>query len=234
MLYKPPLILLYHKIKEVSAGGTLCVTPTDFQNHMQYLLENSFSIIPFYDIINEPFLNDKRVVITFDDGYKNNYLSAYPILTKFKIPATIFIVAGLVGQRSLWDEKNGWPSDELLSWPQVEEMARSGIIIIGSHSQNHYHLTKMGWPVDLWREIYHSKKTIEERIHKKVLFFSYPFGRCNILIRQMVKLAGYAAACGTNLPDAGVVDIYNLPRLEINTAVGPLDKFANLIKKYLN
>lgn len=233
MCYKPPLILLYHKIKEIDPGSTLCVAPTDFQRHIKHLLENSFSIVPFYDIINKPFSETKRVVITFDDGYKDNYLNAYPILTELKIPATIFIVVGLIGQKSIWDEKNGWPSDELLTWIEVEDMSRNGITI-GSHSRNHYHLTKMGWLVDIWCEIHHSKKITEERIHKKVLFFSYPFGRSNILIRQMVRMAGYAAACGTDLPDGRAADIYKLPRLEINTAVGPVDKFANLIKKYLN
>lgn len=232
MLSKCPLILLYHKIKEPDLNSTLCVRPNDFKLQIKYLLENNFRIVSLYDIINE-LPQRKTVAITFDDGYANNYLNAYPHLLEFKIPATIFMVAGLTGQKSIWDEKNGRPSDELLSWLQVREMAQNNISI-GSHSFCHDYLTKIKWWPNIWRQVKHSKKIIEREIGKKILFFSYPFGRSNRLIRQMVKAAGYEAACGTALPNGKRVDIYNLPRLEVNTSVGPIDKFSELIRKHLN
>ncbi len=233
MQYKPPLILLYHKIKDLDSKSTLCVTPRDFEGHIKHLLENNFYFISFYDILNKVQFKTKTVAVTFDDGYRNNYLSAYPVLVKFKIPATIFVVTGLIGQNSIWDEKDGWPSDELLSWPEVIEMSQKGIGI-GSHSHSHYYLTKMKWWPSIWHQIRYSKEVIEQKINKKVLFFSYPFGRSNNLIRQMVKAAGYEAACGTALPNTERADIYNLPRLEINTPVSSIDKFSGLIRRYLN
>lgn len=228
MRCKPPLILLYHKIKEVDSKSSLCVTPADFKAHLKYLLKNNFHIISFYDILSNLKFDTKTAVITFDDGYRNNYLSAYPVLAEFKIPATIFIVTGLIGQRSIWDEKDGWPSDELLTWPEIKEMDQKGIVI-GSHSHNHYYLTKMKWWPNIWHQVKYSKKIIEEKLNKKVLFFSYPFGRSNVLIRQMVKKAGYLAACGSSLANNKPADIYNQLRLEINTANSPIDKFVNLI-----
>ncbi len=203
--------------------------PADFKEHIKYLLENNYRFVSLYDIINN--FEAKTVALTFDDGYKNNYLNAHSVLTEFKIPATIFIVAGLIGQKSLWDEKDGWPSDELLSWPEIKEMARNSINI-GSHSLNHTRLTKEKlWP-KIWAEIKFSKKVIEKEISHEVLFFSYPFGRSNFLIQQMVKWAGYSSACGNSLPDNQSVNLYNLPRIEVATADSPLDKFSNLIERY--
>lgn len=232
MSYSLPLILLYHKIKELEPKSSLCVPASDFRRHIAYLLENNFHVVSLHDIITQLSQN-KTVAITFDDGYRNNYLEAYPVLAEFKIPATVFIVAGLVGKKSIWDEENGWPSDELMNWPQIKEIGGNNISI-GSHSLNHINLTKIKWWPNIWREINYSKRTIEEKTEKKVLFFSYPFGKSNILIRQMVRKAGYVAACGTGWPNDRPRDLYNLPRLEINTDNGPMDKFISLMAKYVN
>jgi glycosyltransferase involved in cell wall biosynthesis len=99
----------------------------------------------------------------------------------------------------------------------IKKIPKAFLLIAGENTQENY------------------KKIIEQEINKKVLFFSYPFGRSNTLVRQIVRMAGYSAACGTNLPGSEVkADIYNLLRLEINTAASSVDDFSDLIKKYSN
>jgi peptidoglycan/xylan/chitin deacetylase (PgdA/CDA1 family) len=146
----------------------------------------------------------KTIVLTFDDGFYNNYTYAYPLLRKYNMPATIFIVTG-------WLETPGY-----LGWGEVKEMSDSGIITIGSHTINHFELIKLNSD-DLEREIKESKSILENRLGKRVDLFCYPKGEFNKKVHDAVKDAGYICAAGTNPGRAGYSnDIFAIKRVKIS------------------
>lgn len=130
-------------------------------------------------------LPSKTIAITFDDGYENNYTSAYPVLKKFGLQATIFIIPAMIG------------TDGYLTWDQVIEMSESGFIAIGSHTMTHSWLPAQ--PAQKQdSEIRDSKFAIKSHLNKEVGAFSYPLGAFNKDVREKVINAGYKIAVATN------------------------------------
>lgn len=119
-------ILVYHCVGDNPAapdGDALFVTKENFEKQMIFLKNMGYTTI-FAKDLNNP-LPRRPIVLTFDDGYENNYTEAFPILQKYKMKATIFVVGGMI-------EEPG--KLKRLSWDQMKEMEQSGIIDIQSHT----------------------------------------------------------------------------------------------------
>lgn len=203
--YVPP-ILMYHKIDYNYMQSKLSVSPESFERQMR-LLSKKYKVLPLekmVKLIAEGKREKKVVAITFDDGYENNYLYAYPILLKYEIPATIFVTVNYIGKQSY------------LSWDQIKEMQNSGLIEIGSHTINHVNLKELSLK-ELRKEIFESKKILEARLGNKIKFISYPGGAFDERVKKMVKLAGYQAGFttdpGEKFPND---DIFALKRVRIS------------------
>ena len=182
-------VIMYHNIDENSRISRLSVSPENFQRQMDFLSKNGYHVVSLPELAD--LIKDKRplfktLVITFDDGYENNFKDAYPVLKKYNLPATIFIEVNSVG------------TPGYLSWGQIEQMSKSGLIDIGSHTLNHPYLAHIKDEALLRKEIFESKKIIESKINKPVLSFSYPGGGFNRHIIDLVKEAGYKISCATN------------------------------------
>lgn len=207
-------ILMYHYINnEEPLKSKLGVSPAAFEKQMRFLREHKYTILPLGELAQ--IIREKKrfplktAAITFDDGYLDNYTNAYPILKKYNIPATIFVVINRVGKHL--------GSDDYMSWEQIKEMSDSGLVTIGSHSMNHQNLSEVESEDVLRDEIFASKKILEEKLGKKVDFFSYPFGGVNRKARSLAIDAGYKACVGTNFPkDYPGDDIYALKRVRIS------------------
>lgn len=200
-------ILTYHKVSpDPRAGGLgLRVRPHDFDWQMRYLKENGYHSVDLGAVIdhfeNGKVLPDKPVVITFDDGYKNNYLYAYPILKKYGFTATIFVATNIVGGINEFDyAKNIQPKNEMLTWGQIKEMNKNGITI-GAHTMDHAHLTDVS-PSEARQQILGSKKALERELGQEIKYFCYPYGEYNQTVADIVKQSGFIAATTT---DPGVV-----------------------------
>ncbi|MBU3958968.1 MAG: polysaccharide deacetylase family protein, partial [Candidatus Omnitrophica bacterium] len=158
----------------------------------------------------------KSVAITFDDGYKNNYTYAFPILKKYNLPAMIFIITNEVGR----------PGGDRLSWDEISQMRDSGLITFGSHALGPEPLTNIKSEEQLRREIFDSRKVLREKLSQKVNIFSYPGGGFNAQIRQLVIDAGYKGAVttspGKKFPND---DIFALKRLRISATCDNLFVF---------
>lgn len=207
-------ILMYHYINdEEPLRSKLGVSIKSFERQMRFLKEHKYNVIPLDELVNAikagQRLPAKTVCITFDDGYLDNYTNAYPILKKYNLPAAIFVVIDRIGKRL--------GNDDYMNWRQIEEVAGSGLISIGSHSMTHPNLSEVTSEVSLKYEIRESKIILEERLKKKVDFFSYPFGGISAKARELAIEAGYKASVATNLsryhPNN---DIYALKRLRIS------------------
>jgi peptidoglycan/xylan/chitin deacetylase (PgdA/CDA1 family) len=159
----------------------------------------------------------KALVITFDDGYANNYEKAFPILKAHGFKATVFLTSGLIGSGRLfdWDKERRDPeSYRPLNWDQVLEMAASGLVSFGAHTRTHRWLTELP-AAAAEEEIEGSKRDLEQKLGTTVRHFCYPAGRLSDAIVAMVKGAGFEAACVTPSGPGIRETLYTLKRVGI-------------------
>ena len=182
------LVLEYHHIcDEIGEDGAAYAVPVaDFAQQLDYLQAEGYTTITMQDYMRakkgKQELPAKPVILTFDDGYEDNYTNAYPILKKYDFKATIFVVTGFLDRH-----KKGY-----LSWDQAREMNKNGINI-ESHTVNHKSMTDLT-DDELRSELVDSKKKAESELGHAVNYVAYPTGTYNLHIAQMVKEAGYKAA----------------------------------------
>lgn len=177
------MVLNYHKIDNTFIS--LAVRPDDFEAQMKYLSENGYHTISpdeLYDsLAGTGELPENPVLITFDDGYVDNYTNAYPILKKYGFKATIFVITSFLGK-----DKN------YMTWDQARELDANGISI-ESHTVDHKSMTDLT-DEQLRMELVESKKKAEKELGHPVEYMAYPTGTYNLHIAEMVKEAGYKAA----------------------------------------
>lgn len=222
MNYYPP-VLMYHAIDENWDKSRLSVSPRAFLKQMTFLREKGYRVVSLEEMADFVRKNQrppsKSAAITFDDGFENNFLYAYPVFKKLNFPAVIFVVTDWIG-------KEGY-----LTAGQVKEMSDNGIEI-GSHTKSHAWLPSLDVE-SLYREIYDSKKELEEITGREVRYFSYPLGGFNEKVIQMVKEAGYALAAATNPgKKGGKDDKFAVKRLKIAMTSDNLLVFALEISGY--
>ncbi len=190
-------ILMYHQIDTPSGG--LTVTPDDFALQMDTLLESGFTTVSMDAIslamAGEPVpLPPKAVVLTFDDGYSCFYRNAFQILKERNLTATIFIITGLVG-------KPGY-----MAWDQIAELAAEGFTV-GCHTHSHPDLRTL--PVGGFaKEIHQSRECLQKATGQAVLSFSYPSGKYDDRVVDMVVQAGFLGAVTVN---SGAEDLAGQP-----------------------
>ncbi len=208
-------ILTYYSID--NSDSAISISPVLFSQHLRYLKEKHFSVVTLSQGLklltgHEPLY--KKVVLTFDDGYENFHSRAFPLLSQYHFPATVFLVARYAGRESVWEQKNKIAAQRLMNWSQVEKLSHSGIEF-GSKSLTHRDLTRIS--VDEVREeVEESRTMIEEHVGKGVHIFAYPFGLYNSTVREMVRKY-YDAAVGTNLAEAtDKEDQFDLSRVDVH------------------
>jgi peptidoglycan/xylan/chitin deacetylase (PgdA/CDA1 family) len=212
-------IAMYHSVQPVvPEGNRLIVSTKVFNRQMQFLKKNKYAVLPLEQaavlIAQKKKIPSRAVVLTFDDGNIDNYTYAFPVLKKYGLPATIFLVVNDIGK------------PDKLNWDQIKEMQGSGLITFGSHSMSHPFLECIIDPTELTKEILGSKQALEISLARPVLTFSYPCGRLNKQVRQKAVEAGYKAAVVTN-PGKSIAndDVFALKRLRISENAGNLFVF---------
>lgn len=187
-------ILMYHHIRINPKPGDptwaiLNVSPNQLDEEFKYLSDNGFHVISLDDLLDalngSKKLPDKPVVLTFDDGYENFYTSAFPLLKKYNFKATIFIITQGVSNNAAY-----------LTWPQVSEMDRSGLVTIGAHTQHHPNLPDLSQAL-IKSEVEGSRDDIQSHIGKAPKWFAYPYGSYSNFIIDTVRQAGFEGAVST-------------------------------------
>lgn len=170
-------ILLYHHIQLAT-----------FDQQMAYLASRGYTAISGTRLIDalrtHSVLPPKSVVITLDDGYKDAYENALPIFRKYNLVGNIMIITGLVG------------GADYLSWAQIEEMARSGLVYFSSHSWSHYSLTR-GSEEKIKFEVKTAKQQLEEHTGQKADIFTYPYGSFDNNVIRILQENGFLGAFST-------------------------------------
>ncbi|MDD2772319.1 MAG: polysaccharide deacetylase family protein [Elusimicrobiales bacterium] len=192
-------VLMYHKIGTPPKGpnlGTLWVSSEMFAKQVDYLLKHGFTPVLFRDIVaaqrGGKALPEKPVLITFDDGYKNNYTQAYRILKEKGAKGNIFLVYNTMEKNNEWHNPDTEPWLPMLSWAEVNEMLASGVMDMGSHTMNHANLAKIPLEKAGW-EMRESKKRLEEKLGHEIPCFAYPYGSGAFVpeVRKLALEAGY-------------------------------------------
>ncbi|MBS4197363.1 polysaccharide deacetylase family protein [Lederbergia citri] len=215
--FKVP-ILMYHSIDEFKGNGykELFITPENFEEQMTYLKVEGFTPITFDDITNLENIK-KPILITLDDGYKNN-MNAFHILktlndSTFQAKATIFMVGRKI------DTKSG------LSRSQLREMSDSGIISIQSHTETHPDLRETLYYRTELRDI---KTKLEEITGREVTALAYPAGQYNDkVIEETKKIYQYAVTTKPGIANISE-SLYEMKRVRINNSTTLLE-FKNLV-----
>ncbi len=183
-------VVMYHNITDDDAPSYRSIRIRDFRNEMRYLKEKC-EVITIADLVkiyqNPSKLNKTsrpRVVISVDDGFRDNYTNAFPILKEFGLPAAFFITTKDIHWE---DELNGTGQRKLLNLNEMKEMRNHGMTFC-SHTYSHPNLTRMGYE-DQKMEIRRGMEELYERITDPEVrqVFAYPFGEYNQLTLEILK-----------------------------------------------
>ena len=193
-------VLMYHSIDNSAVGKEkLKVSPKDFEKHLKYLSTKGYKSITLRDlkqyIEGKKIFEYKPVVVTFDDGYRNNIKNAIPILKKYGFSAVFFIATAYVGEKSLWDVAKEDDAQSMMDWDEIKTLVKNGLEI-GSHTVTHADLVKINKSA-LLKELTESKKILEDKLNIKINTVSYPYGHYNNEVIKAVKLAGYEIGVAT-------------------------------------
>lgn len=213
-------VIIYHKIdtpqpdSRVRGGYT---PPRRFARQLAYLKKRGFTFHTASELV-ESYVErgsfpPRSVAVTLDDGWKDNYTNAFPILRRLGIRATIFAVPSVVGRVTARVQADGEGPRAHLSREEILEMADWGIEF-GSHSLSHRLLHQLA-PADVKIEVEESKRQIEELTGKPCKVFAYPAGFYTDEARRMIRKAGYAAAFTTHYGPDAPPDLFALNRTEI-------------------
>lgn len=172
--------LMYHKIGDAPAGSRLkklWVSARDFRWQMEYLVRHGFTPVLFSELAGarEKPLPEKPVLVTLDDGYANNYETAFPVLQELKVKANIFLVVETLGRHNAWHDPSAEPWLDMMDLAQAERMQESGLVEFGSHTMGHRNLAAIPLEEARW-ELRESKKRLEEMLRRPVSAFAYPYG----------------------------------------------------------
>ncbi|MFN2187218.1 MAG: polysaccharide deacetylase family protein [Candidatus Promineifilaceae bacterium] len=214
-------ILMYHYISLPPENADkyrldLSVSPKDFRDQMAYLVENGYTSISLYDlsraITGKQVLPDKPVIISLDDGYRDNYENAFPILQEYDLQATFFLATDFLDR--------GDP--DYMTWEMVKEMSDAGMSI-EPHSKTHPDLTGQDRDFVIYQML-GSSETIEARTGIKPRYFAYPSGRYDEEVMQITEELEFWGAV-TTLGGVwhGYNDRYEWTRLRVRNVTQLLD-----------
>jgi peptidoglycan/xylan/chitin deacetylase (PgdA/CDA1 family) len=200
--YSP--VLLYHRIAATTPKEDplrLAVPPEVFEWQMHYLHSKGFTIISLEHLSDEVSQGknglSKQIVITFDDGYLDNYTNAFPILQNYGFAATFFIVTDLLGKMSHWDSS----PIPLMNWEHVKEMSRYGMSF-ESHTRTHPNLLTLDDGA-VMNELRDSRHELEDILGVPIRHLAYPYGRFDQRVNRLAGMAGYQSGWAAGLAARG-------------------------------
>lgn len=192
-------ILMYHQVGDFPAMDTHRATYCDhrrFATQMAYLKMFGYKVLSMSEVLQcvrgDKPIPPRAVAITFDDAYENFYEYALPILQKHDFPATVYAIAGMLGQSADWLIADGHAAPPLMTGARLRELLAARIEI-GSHSFDHIKLAEQT-PELAFNEALKSKAVLEDILGNRVDHFCYPYGSHNLQTVEAVAEAGYLTA----------------------------------------
>jgi peptidoglycan/xylan/chitin deacetylase (PgdA/CDA1 family) len=218
-------ILMYHSVSDrqertAAPYYRLATSPERFREHIQFLRDREFEVISLSQVASRLMaglsVDERSVVVTFDDGFDDFRKCAWPVLAASGYTATMFLATALIGKKS-----RSFKGRPCLTWTDVRNLHREGVSF-GSHTVTHPVLHRMTWG-DIRQELCDSKRRIEDEIQASIKTFAYPFAfpqeDQSFVARFRVELAeaGYSTAVTTMIGRAQAnADLRCLRRLPVN------------------
>ena len=176
-------ILNYHRVDNKDDNpSTLKVA--DFEAQIKFLVDGGYSVITPDELVDArqggKSLPKNPVIICFDDGHDDIYRNVFPVLQKYNVRATLFVVTNHIGM------------SEFLTWPQAQELQASGLVDIENHTMSYVDLTRVKGD-KLWEQIYGAKQAIEWALKKPSKFISFPEGKYTVAAEETAKELNYRA-----------------------------------------
>ena len=199
LLRKAAVVVAFHRIEDTDDSDSLSIGVEMFERYCRFFRRH-FQVVPLRELVSalerrEPV--GRRLAITFDDGYLDNFENAAPVLERLSLPATFFVVSRFIGSTIVpwWDRARG-VSHPWMTWDQVRSLHQRGFDI-GAHTRTHVDLgTAIGR--DARDEIVGSRHELEKQLAVPVDLFAYPYGRPNNLVeanRTLIREAGFRCCC---------------------------------------
>mgnify|MGYP001387313293 CR=1 FL=1 len=210
---------MYHRFEENKYPSTN-IKIVDFKEHIEMIKKSGIKFVnpSNFEVELNDNKNQRKVLLTIDDGYQSFYDHAWPILKKSKIPFILFVSTREVG-------KKGY-----MNWEEIKEIEKYDFVEIGNHSHTHDYLIDFE-DIKIENDLKLSIKIFEEKLGKNSIFFSYPFGEYSTNLKKIVVQLGFKYAFGQH---SGVIDhtkdFYEMPRFPINEKYGESERFKTILK----
>ena len=186
--YQTVPVLCYHRFG--SGGGRMSVTPTRFAEQMQWLVDNGYRVVRLAQLgdylAGRAALPPRAVVVTVDDGYASFHQHAWPVLRRLGLPATLFVYTDFIG------------AGLAVGWPQLQELAASGLVDVQVHSKTHRNLIERQagesderYRQSLDQEIRVPRELLQQRLPTPVQHYAYPFGDANEQVLELLARQHY-------------------------------------------
>jgi len=218
------VIIAFHRVSDYPAGEALNCRVDVFEGLCRFFRKH-FDVVPLQELlrrVQQGSALDGALSITFDDGYRDNFHTAAPILQSLGLPATFFVATNFIDSRIVpeWDRNDGFPA-EWMTWDEVRELAGMGFDI-GGHTMNHADLGTVGTDV-AQTEIAGCRQALLEKLGLSVPHFAYPFGGiANVTAdtARIVESEGFECclSCHGGLVERGD-GVFSLQREPINAWV---------------
>jgi len=221
LLRNTAVIVAFHRVRDTQVPEGLTVSVAMFEEYCKFFKQH-FNVVPLRDIVDKLERGAKlnrELAITFDDGYRDNFENAAPVLEKLGLPATFFVVTQWMGTDVVpwWDEQQGvrypW-----MTWEQVRSLHQRGFEL-GAHTRTHADLGTVT-DADAKDQIQGARRELQEFLSAPVELFAYPYGkRANLAEtnRHLVRGSGFRCCCscfgGLIVPGT---DPFDLPRVPIS------------------
>lgn len=186
-------VLMYHNIGKVPHKDrkSLWVGQNKFETQINFLIKKGYTFLGFSDL-TEKLLPEKSVLITFDDGYKNN-LPAIEFLISKKIKSNMFLVYNAIGKKNYWDEGSPRKNiEEKLDLDTLKKLKATGLVEFGAHTMDHKNLTEID-AKEIKQQVIESKQNLEKTFETEMNCFAYPYGAGAFepKIKKVVEDAGF-------------------------------------------
>lgn len=219
-------ILMYHYISEIPPNADtyrrdLTVTPGRFEEHLRYFQAQGYESVRLADIYEtlttgKP-LPGRPIVLTFDDGYKDAYTQALPLLLQY----------GFIGEFFVLATPAHFEAEAYMTWNDMRAMAEAGMVI-QAHGRDHFDLTNRDYEFLVY-QILGAREAVESHTGQPVSFFCYPSGRYDDDVKAVVASAGYLGAVTTEWgTELRLDNRYTWPRIRVKGA-WTIEDFAGIL-----
>ncbi|MCP5006196.1 MAG: polysaccharide deacetylase family protein [Planctomycetes bacterium] len=212
-LSNPPIVLMYHGTPNNHPISKYSIKSRLFLKHLRYLKKKNKQTFLFKDILFNDYFPNNSIIITFDDGYADNFEGAVTHLLDYGMKATWFITTACIGKHAQWLGENS-SENRMLTIDQLRVMSAAGLEI-ASHTHSHPDLSTLSYSKQ-YREISKSKDLLENLLHKEIISFAYPYGKFNNDSIDAIKKSNFKLACTTRPGRLSVnIEHFLIPRITI-------------------